>query len=127
MADKITSGERMSGRKTPGLTVIVFVVFLAVLAVYAWLIIDMAGILPGDTGTEPVATPAETEDGGGSWLMDLAAMPWTFVVLLSTVALGLVIAFEQRRASKVTPEEEARTELATRRMHEEQADPQAKD
>ena len=97
---------------------------VALVLVLAWLVISGSGLLPGDNGVEAIADPTEGQTGQ---LMNLGAWPWTIIVVLATAALGAGIAWAQYRSSKVTPAESARTEHATRELHEQERDPAFKD
>jgi hypothetical protein len=80
------------------LLIAVFVLFVVALG---WQIITGSGLLPGDTGTEPVAGTDETTSGSGH--MDLAAWPWTLFLLAGTIVLGAAIGwgeFQSRRGSR---------------------------
>jgi hypothetical protein len=94
------------------------------LLIILWLVISGSGLLPGDTGVEPVADPAEGQTGQ---LMNLAAWPWTVILLLGTIVLGVGIAWGQFRSGQVTEAENDRTEAATRALHERERDPDYKD
>lgn len=50
-------------------------------------------------------------------MQDLAAMPWTILVVLGTVVVGLAIAYGMRRNKKVTPGEQRHTEAATHDLY----------
>jgi len=49
---------------------------------------------------------------------DLAAYPWTFLIVILTVLLGLGIAYGMMRNRTRTPAEKATTEAATRRLYD---------
>jgi hypothetical protein len=93
------------------LNLVLIIGLLVTAAIYLLLMISGAGILPGDTGTDPTASATEVNPTGQP--MDLAALPWASVVLVFTAILGAGLAYAQYRSSKVTPREEMRTEAAT--------------
>jgi hypothetical protein len=105
------------------------IALVAAFVLLASMIVDMTGVLPGDQGTEPTASLAETSQDSTSApvTMDLAAGTWVTVVLVMTVILGLGIAYGQYRASKVTSREKERTEAAVREWHARENDPEFKD
>lgn len=74
-----------------------FAVFLIVLV---WRIIDGSGLLPGDTGTQPIAGSDETASGSGQ--QDLGSWAWTLVVLVGTVLLGGAIAWGEYQTRRIS-------------------------
>jgi len=94
-------------------SIIITAALLVCGAVYVLLIVSQSGVVPGDTGQE-----AATDSlGSAGQLMDLAALPWSMIVLIATAVLGVALVYAQIRTSKITPEENARTEAAVRRQH----------
>ena len=88
------------------------------------LVISGSGLIPGDTGVEAIADPNEGQTGQ---VMNLAAWPWTLILLVATIVLGVGIAWGQIRSNKVSDAENARTEAATRALHQRERDPDFKD
>ncbi|RYE41224.1 MAG: hypothetical protein EOP21_08950 [Hyphomicrobiales bacterium] len=92
---------------------------IVLLGILAWLVISGSGLLPGDTGVAPVADPAE---GQGSQTMNLAAWPWTIVVAVTTLVLGIGIAYGQLRTRRLSRTEFERGETASRELYREDED-----
>lgn len=51
-------------------------------------------------------------------MFDLAAWPWTMVVVIGTITVGLAIAWGMYRTSKISRRETKRTEEATRELYD---------
>jgi hypothetical protein len=89
----------MAQHKRAGWQNIVIVLFGAFLILLAFRIVADSGLLPGDGGTDAMAPGDETQSGSGQ--MDLGARPWTLLIFASTVALGAILAWAQRKTAHV--------------------------
>ena len=103
----------MAEHRTSKWTLALVVALLIAGAVYLFLMVTQSGLIPGDSPEGAVAGPIERSGQA----MDLAALPWTAVVLIATAILGVALAYSQYRTSRITPAEEARTEAAVREQH----------
>jgi hypothetical protein len=117
--------ENIMATKGSKTTLVAAIGFIILVAILLWLVISGSGLLPGDTGVEPIADGNEGQSG--STLMNLGAWPWTMIVLVATIVLGVGIAYGQYRSRQVTRADLERTEAATRALHEQERDPTFKD
>src|SRR5690606_31037713 len=75
--------------------------------------IQASGLLPGDRGVEPT-----TADPGVGGVMNLAAWPWTVIIVIGTLVLGLAIAYGQFRAGRLSREESERADAGAGALRE---------